>query len=166
MPAAYPTVTGSDDTFSFRNLEEGNCTLTITKEGYKQNSQTVTVRLGDPTSAHMLIERIPTVVTADREVLDFGDNASTNTLSFSIVNPGYVDLAWEIEERCAWIACNNSKDWEQSSILASIQERIAWDLKRLNAIIERFDNRNRTYIDDVIAAFTIQSQSFFDFCGL
>ncbi|MCH5334922.1 MAG: site-specific integrase [Alistipes sp.] len=53
---------------------------------------------------------------------------------------------------------------DRSGILASIQERIAWDLKRLNAIIERFDNRNRTYTaDDVIAAFTTQPQSFFSF---
>ena len=53
---------------------------------------------------------------------------------------------------------------DRSGILASIQERIAWDLKRLNAIIERFDNRRRTYTaDDVVAAFTTQSQSFFDF---
>ena len=53
---------------------------------------------------------------------------------------------------------------ERSGTLASIQERISWDLKRLNAIIEQFDNRNRTYTaDDVIVAFTTQSQSFFDF---
>lgn len=102
-PGGSSTVTGSDGTFTFRNLEEGSYTLTITKEGYKQNSQTVSVRPGDPTSAHLLIERIPAIVTADREVLDFGSNASTNTLSFNIVNPGYVDLDWEIEERCEWI---------------------------------------------------------------
>lgn len=102
-PGGSSTVTGSDGTFIFRNLDAGSYTLTITKEGYKQNSSTVSVRPGDPTSAHLLIERIPAVVTADREVLDFGENASTNTLSFNIVNPGYVDLAWEIEERCEWI---------------------------------------------------------------
>lgn len=55
-------------------------------------------------------------------------------------------------------------DKERSGTLAAIQERIVWDLKRLNAIIERLDNRNRTYTaDDVIAAFTTQSQAFFDF---
>ena len=53
---------------------------------------------------------------------------------------------------------------DRIGILASIQEQITWDLKRLNAIIERFDNRNRTYTaDDVVAAFTTQSQSFLDF---
>lgn len=102
-PGGSSTVTGSDGTFTFRNLEEGSYTLTITKEGYKQSNSTVAVHAGDPTSAHLLIERIPAVVTADRQLLDFGDNASTNTLSFNIVNPGYVDLAWEIEERCEWI---------------------------------------------------------------
>lgn len=55
-------------------------------------------------------------------------------------------------------------DKERSGTLAAIQERIVWDLKRMNAIIERFDNRNRTYTaDDVVAAFTTQSQSFFNF---
>lgn len=102
-PGGSQTVTGSDGLFTFRNLEEGSYTLTITKENYKQNSNTVSVRRGDPTPVHLLIERVPAVVTADRELLDFGDNASTNTLSFNIVNPGYIDLAWEIEERCDWI---------------------------------------------------------------
>lgn len=102
-PGGSSTVTGNDGTFSFRNLDEGSYTLSIAKEGYKQNSSTVTVRPGDPTLAHLLIERIPAIVTADRELLDFGANTSSNTLSFNIVNSGYVDLEWEIEERCDWI---------------------------------------------------------------
>ncbi len=102
-PCSSSTVTGNDGTFTFRNLDEGIYTLTITKEGYKQDSSTISVRVGEPTSAHLLIERIPAVVTADREMLDFGGNASTNTLSFNIVNPSYVDLEWEIEERCDWV---------------------------------------------------------------
>ncbi len=55
---------------------------------------------------------------------------------------------------------------ERIGILSSIQERISWDLKRLNAIIVRFDKRNRKYTaNDIINAFTTQSQeqSFFNF---
>ena len=55
---------------------------------------------------------------------------------------------------------------ERRRVLLSIQERIAWDLKWLNAIIERFDNRRHIYTaDDVIAAFSSQAQmqSLFDF---
>ncbi|MDE6702487.1 MAG: DUF2012 domain-containing protein [Muribaculaceae bacterium] len=102
-PGGNSTVTGSDGSFDFRNLEPGSYTLTINKEGYKQNSTEVYVKAGDPTSAHLLIERIPGIVTADRETLDFGENQSLNTLSFNIVNSSYEDLAWEIEERCEWI---------------------------------------------------------------
>ncbi|MDE5594326.1 MAG: DUF2012 domain-containing protein [Muribaculaceae bacterium] len=102
-PGGNSTVTGSDGSFDFRNLEPGSYTLTINKEGYKQNSAEVYVKAGDPTSAHLLIERIPGIVTADRETLDFGENQSLNTLSFNIVNSSYEDLAWEIEERCEWI---------------------------------------------------------------
>ena len=54
----------------------------------------------------------------------------------------------------------------RADIISSIQERINWDLKRLNAIIERCDKRSTQYTaDDIISAFTVQSQeqSFFGF---
>ncbi|MDE5551751.1 MAG: carboxypeptidase-like regulatory domain-containing protein [Muribaculaceae bacterium] len=102
-PGGKSTVTGSDGTFSFNNLEAGEYTLDISKEGYKANSATVTVKNGEPVPAHLLIERIPAIVTADRDTLDFGDNQSLNTMSFNIVNSSYEDLEWEIEERCDWI---------------------------------------------------------------
>ncbi len=55
---------------------------------------------------------------------------------------------------------------ERIDILSSIQERINWDLKRLNAIIERFDKRSSQYTaNDIISVFTKQSQdqSLFNF---
>lgn len=98
------TVTGSDGSFTFRNLESGRYTLTLSKEGYKDNSGTVTVSDGKTIESHLLIERIPAVLTLDREVLDFGDNASNTTLSFSMVNKNYVAIDWEIVYNCNWIA--------------------------------------------------------------
>lgn len=102
-PSGASTVTGSDGTFSFHNLYDYSYTLSISKEGYKPNSAEVYVPMGETTPVHLLIERIPAIVTADRDLLDFGSNASTNTLSFNIVNSSYEDLEWEIEERCDWI---------------------------------------------------------------
>ncbi|MDE5828469.1 MAG: carboxypeptidase-like regulatory domain-containing protein [Duncaniella sp.] len=103
-PGGISTVTGSDGTFHFQKLSPGNYTLTIKKVGYQDNSASVNVKSGDPTAAHLLIGRIPAYVTADRDLLDFGDNQSLNTLSFNIVNTTYEDLEWEIEERCNWIS--------------------------------------------------------------
>lgn len=102
-PGGNSTVTGTDGSFTFQHLEPAEYTLDFSKEGYKTNSAKVNVKIGTPTSAHLLIERIPSIVTADRETLDFGDNQSLNTLSFNIVNSSYKDLEWWIEDRCDWI---------------------------------------------------------------
>ena len=103
IPCGTSTVTGTDGSFTFTNLEPAEYTLDFSKEGYKTNSAKINVKAGAPTSAHLLIERIPSIVTADRETLDFGDNQSLNTLSFNIVNSGYQKLEWKIEEHCEWI---------------------------------------------------------------
>lgn len=102
-PGGLSRVTGSDGTFDFTNLNEGMYTLAIHKEGYLSSESKFDVQLGKLTPAHLLIERIPAVVTTDLNVLDFGSDASVNTLSFKIVNSSYENLAWEIEHSCPWI---------------------------------------------------------------
>lgn len=102
-PGGASTVTGSDGTFSFNNLEPGEYTIEISKDSYLKNSSVVIAQSASVSPAHLLIERIPDIVTADRDTLDFGDNETLNTLSFNIVNSSYEDLEWEIEERCEWI---------------------------------------------------------------
>ena len=102
-PGGMSTVTGSDGSFSFKNLEEGSYSVILSKEGYKSGSSTVTVNAGTDAEANLLIERIPAVITLDRKLLDFGDNASMNTLSFNMVNNNYVDLDYKVIENCGWI---------------------------------------------------------------
>ena len=102
-PGGESTVTGSDGSFTFKDLEEGSYTVSLSKKGYKSGQATVNVKAGADSEANLLIERIPAVITVDREVLDFGDNVSMNTLSFNIVNNNYVDLKYEIIENCTWI---------------------------------------------------------------
>lgn len=108
-PGGKSTVTGSDGNFSFVDLEEGSYALSIRKEGYKPNETTVIVRAGNPTSAHLLIERMPASLTADKNSLDFGE--SLTTLSFTIVNSGYTDLAYKVEKGdCAWLSVEPEAD--------------------------------------------------------
>lgn len=102
-PGGRSTVTGSDGSFSFTQLDPGSYTVGISKEGYTPNTGTVQVKAGKATEAHLLIERIPAKITTDRQVLDYGENNSLNTLSFNIVNSSYEDLEWEITHACAWI---------------------------------------------------------------
>lgn len=102
-PGGQSTVTGNDGTFSFEELNEGTYAVAIRKEGYLSNDGKFIVQQGKQTPVHLLIERIPAVVTTDPKEIDFGSDASVNTLSFKIVNSGYEDLSWEIEYNCPWI---------------------------------------------------------------
>lgn len=102
-PGGNSTVTGSDGSFEFIDLGPGEYTININKEGYNPNNKKVAVTAGQTTQTHLLIERIPAVITADRTELDFGDNYSVNTLSFNIVNNNYEKLSWEMINNCGWI---------------------------------------------------------------
>ncbi len=108
-PGGSSTVTGSDGTFSFPNLHEGSYTLSIRKEGYKTNTITAEVKAGKPTSLHMTIDRIPASLTADKNLLNFGE--SLVALSFTIVNSGYTDLAYKVETgHCPWLSVEPETD--------------------------------------------------------
>ncbi len=108
-PGGTSSVTGSDGSFSFVNLAPGNYTLLINKEGYRQNTLSTIVKAGEPTSIHMTIERIPASITADKTKLDFGEKLST--LSFTIVNTGYTDLAYKVETgNCVWLSVEPETD--------------------------------------------------------
>lgn len=102
-PGGNYTITGSDGSFYFSNLEPGEFVLTISKEGYKDNEKKIYVKKGEPTPAHILIERIPASITSDKNLLDFGE--SQTTLSFTIVNAGYTDLEYKVETgNCIWLS--------------------------------------------------------------
>ncbi|MDE7074321.1 MAG: hypothetical protein K2O69_04635, partial [Odoribacter sp.] len=64
---------------------------------------TVEVVAGSQLSNHLLLERLPAIVTANPATLEFGENVSNTTLSFTILNPSYDDLDWQIETDCNWI---------------------------------------------------------------
>lgn len=108
-PGGGQTVTGSDGSFSFVNLEPGEYTLSIRKEGYTPNTVNATVKAGTSTAVHTTIDRIPASITADKTLLDFGE--SLTTLSFTIVNSGYTDLAYRVETGgCAWLSTDPEVD--------------------------------------------------------
>ncbi|MDE6271257.1 MAG: carboxypeptidase-like regulatory domain-containing protein [Muribaculaceae bacterium] len=102
-PGGKSTVTGSDGSFYFHNLEPGEYAIDISKEGYSENTKSINVKAGDATPTHLLIERLPASITADKSVLEFGDQVQT--LSFTIVNRDYRDLEYSIETgSCNWLS--------------------------------------------------------------
>ena len=68
---------------------------------------------------------------------------------------------WD-EEECSIITTNNSRQY----YLQSIEERIDWDIKRLQSIINKLENKRVKYTaDDIISTFQKQAneQSLFNF---
>lgn len=104
-PGGKKTVTGSDGSFQFTELDAGSYTIDLEKEGYKKESSSVVVFEGKQTESHLLLERVASVIKADRDVLDFGDNAGVTQLSVSIVNSGFLDLHWSVswDSQVKWI---------------------------------------------------------------
>ena len=96
-PGGKSTVTGSDGSFAFTNIKTGDYTVKVNKKGYNDASNKVTVVAGSKSECNLLLERIPAYVTADKDVLDFGDNLTQTTLSFNIVNSSYENLSWHID---------------------------------------------------------------------
>ncbi|MDE5869418.1 MAG: carboxypeptidase-like regulatory domain-containing protein [Muribaculaceae bacterium] len=102
-PGGKSTVTGSDGSFSFENLEPGTYTVEISKEGYTPANSKIIVRAGETTPAHLLIGRLTASLTADKSLLEFGDQVQT--LSFTIVNRSYQDLEYVVEiGSCDWLS--------------------------------------------------------------
>ena len=69
----------------------------------------------------------------------------------------------EWNEAGSCIIVSNS---ERSNLLLSLQERMEWDLKRLDMIIHQLDNRKAEYTaDDIVASFqnNTKGQSLFNF---
>lgn len=102
-PGGKSAITGSDGNYLFSELEPGSYTVSISKQGYTSDSKVIKVEPEKSANGDFLIERIPSVVTVDRDTLDFGDGTDVNSLSFNIVNSGYEDLEWKIEYDCDWI---------------------------------------------------------------
>lgn len=102
-PGGKSAITGSDGNYMFAELDPGSYTVSISKQGYTSDSKVIKVEPEKAANGDFLIERIPSVVTVDRDTLDFGDGSDVNSLSFNIVNSGYEDLEWKIEYDCDWI---------------------------------------------------------------
>ena len=68
---------------------------------------------------------------------------------------------WDETENCIIVGSS-----ERSNLPLSLQERMEWDLKRLDMIVRQLENRKGTYTaDDIVASFqsNTEGQSLFNF---
>ena len=110
MPKGLKTVTGSDGSFQFTQIDPGDYNLFITKTGYKDlKSNTITVKSGETAKGDVQIEKLP----ASLQIMDnngqpvtelnFGGDAGIISKTFKIYNKGIESFSFSIEKYVDWI---------------------------------------------------------------
>ena len=110
MPKGLRTVTGTDGTFEFVDIDPGQYNLFITKVGYlDMKSNTIVVKSGEQARGDVQIEKLPAslqVLDNDGNViteLDFGGDAGVVSKTFKLYNRGDASFSFEIYKDVNWI---------------------------------------------------------------
>lgn len=110
MPKGLKTVTGSDGTFQFTQIDPGDYNLFVTKTGYQDlKSSTITVKPGEQAKGDVQIEKLPAslqIMDNNGNIipeLDFGGDEGIVSKTFIIVNRGTMTLNFTINKYVAWI---------------------------------------------------------------
>lgn len=110
MPKGLRTVTGTDGTFEFVDIDPGQYNLFITKVGYQDyKSNNITVRAGETARGDVQIEKMPAslriVDNSGNELteVDFGSNEGMTSKTFNIFNGGTETLSYTITKTANWI---------------------------------------------------------------
>lgn len=130
-PIGLKTVTGSNGSFEFLDLEVGTYTLFVTKTGYVDyKSSPIEIKSGQQVPGNVQLEKAPhalRVVNSDLQdinSLDFGDQEDDVSRSFVIFNDGSEALEWEITITASWLHVSKQSGTlnpnKQQSIIATI----------------------------------------------
>lgn len=110
MPKGLKTVTGSDGSFQFTQVEPGEYNLFITKTGYQDlKSNTITVKSGEQAKGDVQIEKLPAslqIMDNDGQIiseLNFGGDPGIISKTFKIINRGTTTLNFRINKYVDWI---------------------------------------------------------------
>lgn len=100
-PRTSTIVTGSDGFFSLTDLDPDQYTILAQKDGYNDNSVTVTVVPGDETVADITLKEKSPELELTLSSLNFGTASGQETLG--IKNKGIGTVNWSIEENLGWL---------------------------------------------------------------
>ena len=110
-PSGETTLTGTDGAFEFKNLSDGNYSITVSKAEYTNliDDYVIEVKNGKTMRRDVQIEKKPTyIVFTDMQdnpidVLDFGADPSITTKMFNVFNNGTVAIRCHKVYSCDWI---------------------------------------------------------------
>lgn len=101
-PATSSVVTGNDGNYTIPDVKPIQYTITAKKDGYNDNTTTVTVLDGKTVNADIQLVKLSPELEASPSTLDF--ETTKNDLSFFITNKGKVGtITWTITSNQPWV---------------------------------------------------------------
>ena len=101
LPGGNSTVTGTDGSFYYKDIEVGKYIIELNKDGFLKRSSTVSINSGQITILGIDLVKEDNVISFNFETLDFDTNTSLKPFSFT--NCSYEDLEWNVVENSDWI---------------------------------------------------------------
>lgn len=110
-PGGETTLTGSDGMYEFKNLDDGDYKISVSKAEYTDlvDEFSIQIRNGCSIQRDLQIKKqlsdisITNVYGEEISYLDFGSDLYTTTKSFNIFNNGTANLNCSISYSCTWI---------------------------------------------------------------
>lgn len=101
-PGGKSAVTGTDGRYEFLDLEPGQYTVQVVKNGYESNTKRITVEVGKTASGDVVLSKASSKLKLNTNALNFG--AGQTTLSFNISNIGTTgSISWTISSNLDWV---------------------------------------------------------------
>lgn len=103
-PTGVTYSTGSDGRYEFKDIQSQNYSVSVKKEGYREDKKTIFVPVAQDVNLDFQIDPLTGSLKLSQTTLDFGNDATT--LAFDIENNGEASLTWELSEDVSWITCS------------------------------------------------------------
>ena len=101
-PRGKTTNTGSDGRFEFLDMEPGQYTIQISKNGYKTNTKRISVVAGEQASGDMVLERGESRIKLSTNSLAFAKEETSKT--FDVMNIGTSgSVSWSVTFTESWL---------------------------------------------------------------
>ena len=102
-PLGKTTTTSQNGSYSFKDIDAGTYRVQAQKTGYKEDSKSVDVSIGDNASLDFHLTPSVAGLQVSQGTLDFGNDDTTLTLDLK--NTGSATLNWQISEDIPWLQC-------------------------------------------------------------
>lgn len=138
-PGGKTTNTGSDGRFEFLDMEPGQYTIQISKNGYKTNTKRISVVAGEQASGDMVLERGEARIKLSSNSLAFAKEETSKT--FDVMNIGTSgSVSWSVTFTESWLKVTpvngTTAQGKNSTVIVNIdREKISQDMTA-NLLVE------------------------------